>query len=102
MSKREKRVSRAPLRSDDADDYVPRHRKVAPARQLCHGSNRELVDRPRDDRCPVCEKRVVLTVVRGRRMVRDFNFGGSTDLKDARVVDEVYVVPSHLMRNHHQ
>lgn len=99
MSKREKHVTRAPLRTEAEDDYTPRHKRVAPARQLCSGSNRELVDRPRDDRCPVCEKRVVLTVVRGQRRVREFNFEGSTDLKDVRVVDEVYVIPSHLMRH---
>jgi hypothetical protein len=99
VSKREKRVSRAPLRTEAEDEYTPRHPRVAPARQLCSGSNRELVDRPRDDRCPVCEKRVTPTVVRGRHQVREFNFGGTTDLKDARVVDEVYVIPAHLMRH---
>ena len=94
-----KRVSRAPLHTvEDDGNYVPRHQRVAPARQLCSGSNRELIDRPRDDRCPVCEKRVTLIRVPGRRMVRDFKFGGTLDdLSDARQVDEVFVIPSHLM-----
>lgn len=61
-------------------------RRPAPARQLCHGSNRELEKRPVNDICPVCEKRNLdLIEASTRRLVQGVS---------KRVT--VYVIPSHL------
>lgn len=76
--------------SDD-EDFRPLKSSVQPARQNCHGSCKEIPDRPSRDACPVCGKKN-LTLVPVQR-TRTGEFGGA--LIDHQHIT-AYVIPSHL------
>lgn len=78
--------NRFPLRTED-EDYVSTRSRIPPARQLCHGSNRELPARPKKGQCPVCERKLEVTEV-------------STGRRDPKTRDIVfvYILPSHMMK----
>lgn len=78
-------IDRVPLRTEEPGDYEPSRQRIPAARQLCHGSNRELPARPALDKCPVCEKRV--EVVERATGYRD---------PKTRDMQLVYTIPSHL------
>lgn len=78
--------NRFPLRTEE-EGFIPNRLRVPPARQLCHGSNRELQDRPKKDQCPICERKLdIPEVSTGRRdpKTRDIIF--------------VYVLPTHMAK----
>ena len=80
-----------PALSTEEEDYIPARMRVRPARQLCHGSSREFVDRPLHDRCVVCDRSIAVIEVPGTRRVSD-----GTGVKDVRTVKSVFIVESHL------
>lgn len=81
-------TDRAPLHTEDVTDYQPSRNRVPGARQLCHGSNRELPAPPQHGRCPIeeCGRRIeVQEVLSGRRDPRTHE------------IIKVYITPSHQM-----